>query len=306
MAEDTTIGWCHHTFNPWMGCTKVAAGCTNCYAEAFTKRTGKTKWGPSGTRVLTSDANWKLPVKWNRDAEREGVRRKVFCASLADVFEEWDGPILDHHGKQVYDGDQDIVGIDMGDVRRRLFRLIDATPYLDWPLLTKRPENILSMWPGKANGKTLRYRHNVWLLTSVATQEDVDRNVPLLLECRILAPVIGLSCEPLLEPIDLKLPYRDAGGHCSRCGCEWGPPEETLEHDCPPGFGPRIDWIIVGGESGPKRRSVAVEAIESVAEQCERAAVPCYVKQDCGPRPGMQGRISDRVWAIKQFPRVGT
>lgn len=97
MGETTKINWCHSTFNPWVGCTKVAAGCANCYAERdFDKRRHFATWGPHGTRVLTSEENWRKPMKWNREAEQTGLRKRVFCASLADVFEEWDGNFPDN------------------------------------------------------------------------------------------------------------------------------------------------------------------------------------------------------------------
>ena len=103
MAENSKIEWTDHTFNPWMGCTKVSPACTNCYAERdFDHRYKKVKWGPTGTRVVTSDANWRKPLKWNRDAEGLPVRHRVFCASLADVFEDWDGEMLDHNGNRLF------------------------------------------------------------------------------------------------------------------------------------------------------------------------------------------------------------
>jgi protein gp37 len=109
MGENSKIEWTSHTFNPWIGCTKVAPGCTHCYAEAFSKRTGKAVWGPNGTRTLTGVSYWKQPLKWNARAEcccgsaglggaecffcAGGCKRpRVFCASLADVFEDWEGP----------------------------------------------------------------------------------------------------------------------------------------------------------------------------------------------------------------------
>jgi protein gp37 len=92
MAENSKIEWTDHTFNPWVGCTKISPACDNCYAESWAKRTGGAHlW--QGERRRTTPANWQAPMRWNRDAERDGVRRKVFCASLADVFDnqvpEW-------------------------------------------------------------------------------------------------------------------------------------------------------------------------------------------------------------------------
>jgi hypothetical protein len=104
MAEKTKIEWTHCTFNPWRGCSKVHAGCAHCYAEREAKRFPANRgiWGPNGTRVKASAAMWAEPAKWNAQAQAAGERRRVFCASLADVFEDWDGAIHDHNGDQLY------------------------------------------------------------------------------------------------------------------------------------------------------------------------------------------------------------
>src|SRR4051794_38669367 len=90
MATETKIQWTHHTFNPWRGCQKVSPGCAHCYAEQLSLRNPKVlgEWGPDGKRVIASESYWRLPLKWNRDAHKAGERRRVFCASLADVFED--------------------------------------------------------------------------------------------------------------------------------------------------------------------------------------------------------------------------
>jgi len=295
MGSKTSIAWCHATFNPWWGCTKVAAGCTHCYAEAFAKRTGKTKWGDQGTRVLTSDANWKLPLKWNKAAEKEGVRHRVFCASMADVFEDWQGKILHHNGQVAYMADLSNELVTMDAVRERLFSLIDRTPHLDWLLLTKRPENICRMWPHfETDVEVLtmaQHRKNVWLLTSVAEQADAERNIPELLKCRHLSPVLGLSCEPLVGLLDL----------CSWLGCE---PDRDgswrVKSDLP--MDPEIDWIIVGGESGHGARPCNLEWVRSIVDQCKATSVPVFVKQDSGKKPGLRGRLPDDLWSNKEFP----
>lgn len=252
MGENSAIEWTDHTFNPWIGCTKVAAGCAHCYAETLMdSRYGKAQWGPNGTRVLTSPSNWSKPLKWNRDAERAGVRARVFCASLADVFEDRDGPIHDHNGdvlKHPEGSHSAVYGKEaktLDDVRQDLFRLIDATPWLDWLLLTKRPENIREMWPRAWSGPSCI--PNVWVGTSVATQEDADRNVPHLLECHDRSPVLFLSMEPLLGPVDLR--------------------------------GAAIDWVIVGGESGPNARPMHPDWARSIRDQCQAAGVPFLFKQ---------------------------
>jgi protein gp37 len=267
VGANSKIEWTHHTFNPWMGCTKVAAGCEHCYAEALTKRTGLVKWGPSGTREVTSERYWLQPLKWNREAEVAGERRRVFCASLADVFEDWTQPIA------VGDG-----YLELDDVRRELFALIDDTPQLDWLLLTKRPENIRRMMvehclqkvPGhvrqnEGDGYKIRRRENVWLGTSIAEQQDADRNIPELLKCRDLASVLFLSCEPLLGPVDLT-PWLV-------CACK--PTGECCDL-CLTG-GPQ--WVIVGGESGPGARPMHPAWAWNLRNQCNAAEVPFFFKQ---------------------------
>lgn len=183
MAEKTKIQWCAHTFNPWIGCTKVAEGCKFCYAEELmANRYHRVKWGPSGTRSRTK--TWNDPVKWDRKARERSVREKVFCASLADVFEDREELI---------------------PWRTDLFHLIDRCPNLHWLLLTKRPENISGMWPDE------RPRENVWLGTSIAHQKDVPVYVPPLREVKGHARFLFLSVEPQIGPVDLgdHLPYID-------------------------------------------------------------------------------------------------
>lgn len=178
MGADTKIEWCDHTFNPWTGCTKVSPGCANCYAEAWSKRSGVVEWGPEGTRRRTSDANWRQPHKWNQAAQRDGVRRKVFCASLADVFE-------DREELKLW--------------RLELLGLIVETPQLDWLLLTKRPENAAPFFTAFYGSG--RPWPNIWLGTSVENQAAADERIPQLLQAP--AVVHFLSCEPLLGPLDL-------------------------------------------------------------------------------------------------------
>ena len=291
----TEIGWTHRprpdgtfmpgfTFNPWIGCTKVAPGCAHCYAEAdFDLRRGAVKWGPNGTRKITSASYWQNPIKWNKLAEAAGERRMVFCASLADVFEEWGGAILNNKGKRLYhnignytDADRLVIEsqinhpVTMDDLRRDLFKLIYATPWLDWLMLTKRPENILRMWPSAGYSDagvpgTLGRRlfiKNVWLGTSISDQATADRNITELVKCRGLSPVFFLSAEPLLGPIDLLANL---------------PAERMLRWHRP--MIKMVDWLIVGGESGQNARECHVPHIRSLTEQCRLYKTPCYTKQ---------------------------
>ncbi len=293
MGETTAIAWTDHTFNPWIGCTKVAPGCAHCYAEAdMDRRRGRARWGPNGTRSRTSDGNWRLPYKWDRDAKAAGVRRRVFCSSLADVFEDWPGPIVSATGtvlsrcqncRQIGDFEDDdcekchsddVPGLTMDDVRADLFEMIDATPNLDWLLLTKRPENIPAMWPrvagveyvpeaGAMNDYQLHRRENVWLGTSISDQATADAAIPHLLKCRELCPVRFLSIEPLLDQLEIGL-------------------MGTVPKDVAPRYtlvGEIINWVIVGGESGPHARACDVGWIAKILRECQHAGVPCFVKQ---------------------------
>jgi protein gp37 len=155
----------------------------------------------------------------------------------------------------------------MDELRRDLFSLIDKTPHLDWLLLTKRPENIRLMWPDRKKavvaGGSPDARPNVWLVYSASDQETLDAGLPHLLACRELVPVLGLSLEPLVGPVDL------GTAHTKAC-----PHGGSGKHVCE-----AVDWVIVGGESRHRARPCRVEWIRSVVTQCRDAGVPCFVKQ---------------------------
>lgn len=292
MAENSKIQWTTHTMNPWRGCTKIAPGCQNCYADSMSKRNHKTLgvWGPNGTRVVAAESAWKQPLKWDRLAKEAGERHRVFCASLADIFEGWDGPMLDAQGN-VKTCHVSGVPIDMQAVRRRLFDLIDATPNLDWLLVTKRPENIRRMWHGSKPKLTTAINHkagtpeaniwhrpNAWLLTSVSDQATADVMIPHLLQCRDLVPVLGLSCEPLLGPVDLsKIVLRKDGYMPNDLSAKLGDWIAPLTG----AFvgSPTINWCIVGGESGHGARLYDVAWARSIIRQCKAAGVPVFHKQ---------------------------
>jgi protein gp37 len=261
MAENSKIEWCDHTFNPWIGCTKVGPGCDGCYAarqDAFRRWTPEG-WG--GPRRRTSDTTWKDPGKWNAQAEREGRRFRVFCASLADVFDN-----------QVPAG-----------WRRDLFNLILSTPHLDWLLLTKRIGNAARMIAETLpdNIKALPADHplawpwpHVWIGATVVNQEEADRDIQKLLA--VPARVRFLSIEPMLGPIDLT--RIDIDGDL-----EIYPLKGTT--DCVDGEGdpcadvPALDWVIAGGESGPHARPMHPDWARSLRDQCAEAGVPFLFKQ---------------------------
>ena len=176
MGKETSIEWTHHTFNPWWGCVKVSAACDHCYAETWAKRLGEDVWGPQTERRFFSDAHWKEPIKWNAEAEASGARHRVFCASMADVFENRKD-LIPH--------------------RLRLLELIDRTPHLDWLLLTKRIHLVKKQLP-----KGYQFPSNVWLGATVENQASAGKRIKYLLE--FTSPAVRfLSCEPLLGPLDI-------------------------------------------------------------------------------------------------------
>lgn len=252
--ENTSIEWADHTFNPWVGCTKVSPGCDNCYAEVWARRSGSPQlW--QGKRRLTQPANWSQPLKWNAEAQETGKRPRVFCASLADVF--------DNDVPQLW--------------RTRLFALIYDTPHLDWLLLTKRIGNAARMLAeDPPEGIRMAELPNLWLGVTVVNQQEADRDIPKLLATP--ARVRFLSCEPLLSRLDIT-PF--IWGRQQPCpGC-------PMDVDCDCGFmptvqikdAPAINWVIAGGESGAKARPSVPDWFRSLREQCAAAAVPFLFKQ---------------------------
>lgn len=255
MAEQSKIQWTDNTFNPWRGCTKVSPGCAHCYAERGAARSPAVLgiWGDAGTRVMASDAMWREPLKWQRRAEQTGSRERVFCASLADVFEAWDGGLQTSQGVAIWkrhDGSwttsdhyTDTVRLTLSDARARLWDLIRRTPMLTWQVLTKRPENIARMLPAGDYP-------NLWLGVTVEN-EDYRWRVDALAEARqqVRCPVGFVSAEPLLGPLTLGAKLAS------------------------------IDWLIVGGESGGGARPFLLDWVRSLIAQCRAARVACFVKQ---------------------------
>jgi protein gp37 len=178
--QNTEIEWADDTFNPWMGCQHVSPGCDHCYAETLMdRRYHKVEWGPHGERKRTSGAYWRQPIKWNAAArafrKEHGYRRRVFCASLADVFDN-----------QV-----------PASWRADLFALIRECRRLDWLVLTKRPQNIERMLP-KDWGDGY---HNVWLGMTAENQYYFDQRWLILRD--IPAVIKFISYEPALGSLSL-------------------------------------------------------------------------------------------------------
>jgi protein gp37 len=296
MGENSKIQWTHHTFNPWRGCVKVSDGCAHCYAEALSKRWGNDIWGVNKPRIIASESYWKQPVKWNREAEKVGERRRVFCASLADVFE--DRP-------------------DLVEPRARLFQLIAATPMLDWLLLTKRPENINRLvadyagdcaWLEETINKGVS---NVWLGTTVENHEHANKRIPWLLDT--FAPVKFLSCEPLLGPVDLmdvKFPRARMNVLSGYGIVTHGVAAQSI-----PNAGcDRIDWVIVGGESGHGARPMNPDWARALLDQCQdqEAGETSARRQSSPPdhrrqftNATVQGNPSPRSIAVLLMSKLG-
>jgi protein gp37 len=252
MGENTKIEWAHHTFNPWVGCTKVSFACDNCYAEGWAKRTGQGDlW--QGSRRRTAESNWRQPLKWNRQAEAEGVRHRVFCASLADVFDN-----------QV-----------PADWRADLWALIRDTPKLEWLLLTKRPQNIVKMV--KAIGFMPA---NVAFGTTIENRKAVEQRLGHLIVAAGLRPrFLFTSCEPLLGDLGDLSPWMKGNPYPQQLG-----PGEQWKDGFRIGADgtaqiPGIAWWISGGESGPHARPMHPVWERSVRDQCSRYGAAFLKKQ---------------------------
>lgn len=259
MGQGTKIEWADATFSPWIGCQKVSPACDNCYAEAWAVRyEAEPRWGAQAARRRTAPASWAAPRTWQRQADRfeaqNGRARTVFCASLADVFDN-----------QVPDA-----------WRADLWSLIADCDRLIWLLLTKRPQNIKRMLPPDWGEG---WPH-VWLGTTAENQAEADRRVPAL--CRVPAAGRFLSCEPLLERVELT-PWLDPSGAC--CGmdgalCEGCPYQRAVLNEGHGGGGSvLVDWVIAGGETGRPARPTPLAAMTALRDQCVAAGVPFFFKQ---------------------------
>jgi protein gp37 len=253
MAKETEIAWTDSTFNPWWGCQKTGPGCDRCYAEQLDKRTGGAHWGVGADRRRTSVKNWNDPIRWNAKHEEffalHGRRQRVFCASMADVFDnavpvEW---------------------------RIDLFSLVAKTPHLDWLMLTKRIGNVMPM----CSGDSLMFDmlcERVWLGATIVNQQEADRDLEKLLA--VPAHKRFLSMEPLLGPVDLQ-------GLCDKSGNAG----RALKG---------LDWLIVGGESGPGARPMHPDWVRSLRDQCEAAKVAFLFKQWGEWRPMALDEVPER------------
>lgn len=285
MVERTVIEWADHTFNPWEGCQKVGLGCDHCYAETRNARfAGGTplNFGPGAPRRRTSAANWQTPLRWQADAAAflaaHGRRQRVFCASLADVFDN-----------AVY-----------SEWRADLALLILKTPDLDWLLLTKRIGNAAAMLEAMFGDQVPA---NVWLGATIVNQAEADRDVPKLLATP--AARHFLSMEPLLGPVDLRRirnaaepggPLNGLTGYQALTSAGGkGVGYYFAEDDEPIA---RLDWVIVGGESGRDARPMHFTWVRSLRDQCAAAGVPFLFKQwgEWAPICAMSEELTDSLY----------
>ena len=271
MGESTGIGWTHHTANFWWGCQRVSPGCEHCYAEHLAVVRRKLPvWGPPSTTGRERKKGvWKDVPKWNAAAKADGVRRRMFVSSMADVFEA--------HPQ-------------VAPWRAEALDLLADCDGLDVQLLTKRPENIRAMVPA---AWLESWPAHVWVGTTVEDQKRAEQRIPHLLA--VPAAVRFLSCEPLLEAVDLTkwLPAGGARWQCSGCRAFVHDSASRWSNDCPAcgrekylsgshaanGRHQPLQWVIVGGESGPGARPFDLAWARSIVAQCDEAGVAVFVKQ---------------------------
>lgn len=248
MGEQTAISWCDHTFNLWIGCWKIDPECENCYAWATDRqRWGGEHWGRTAPRKWTGDAYWKQLAKWQRKAKADGVRRRVFVGSLMDWAETH--PV-------------DSIQAEMDARRARFWSLVEQCPDLDFLMLTKRIEDAhryLPWYRRDRHGDFYAFAPpwpNVWLGTTAGTRKTLREHASPLR--RTSAAVRFISCEPLLEEITAS-DWRDALAPTS----DEGP----------------VHWLIVGGESGSKRRPMEEEWVKVARDEAERYGIAFHYKQ---------------------------
>ncbi len=243
MGSKTAIPWCDRTFNPWRGCTHAATPeCDHCYARTNVGvKLHGIGWGDDAVRVIKAESGWDEPYRWNRAAEKAGKRRRVFCGSLMDFFEK---------------------RADLWTPRARAARIMEQTSWLDWLILTKRPQHAWREWPWiKSDGTSdEQWPSNVALGTTVGHPDSLWRVEKLL---KVPAAFRFLSIEPLLGELDLGLRSL----------------QPTREYEFTQAARARIHQIIIGCESGARRRRCKQEWVESLIDQADAAGLLVFVKQ---------------------------
>lgn len=260
------IEWCEETWNPLIGCSKVSPGCKNCYAiqtawirmhnpKMADRYFGVVEKSPAGA------LNWTGNVNVVKDAIDKPLRRKkptmYFVNSMSDLFHEAVPFSVIHD----------------------IFNTIAACPQHTFQILTKRPARMLEYvkWFQRGGRYNFDFGPNVWIGVSVENQQTANERIPLLLQ--VPAAVRFLSCEPLLGPINLT--RIDAEITCPGSPyCQINPltgKQTDMGRPCPDI--PKIDWVIVGGESGHGARPLHLEWVRSLRDQCQKAGVAFFFKQ---------------------------
>lgn len=290
MGKDSAISWTNHTFSPWWGCVEVSPACDHCYARELAHRWGFEVWGKDAPRRFFTDKHWNEPLKWDKAAAKAGERHRVFCASMADVFEE---------------------RADLDLWRLRLWLLIEKTPNLDWMLLTKREKAIGKMLPPHWLANP---RPNVWLGVTAENQRRAEERIPVLLE--VPAAVHWISAEPLLGPINFA-PWIKGYHHDVTHDLLDAPDGALIAGEERVGDAwyrrKGIDWVIVGGESGHQPRRMDPAWANDIREQCQRGNVAYHFKQKgrilaaelgCKDREGKDLSEWPAEFQIQEFPQV--
>lgn len=314
----TKIEWTDATWNPVVGCTAVSAGCANCYAARLSATRLRSQPQYDGLATLSAGGmpQWTGAVRLIPERLNQPLHwrkpRKVFVCDMSDLF-HYDVPF---------------------EFIDRVFAVMALCPQHTFQVLTKRPERMAEYlrghdasyfrarpafesfrsWIGRHNivdgMKTFRSLPsdpfpNLWLGTSVEDQQAANERIPHLLRCP--AAVRYLSCEPLLGAVDLRqvdIPnpsggiFRAGPFQCDSCGYTPADVAMMMDHHLCGGSGPRLTWVIVGGESGPRARPCNVKWIRSIVEQCKAARVPCFVKQ-------LGGQIVIRNDSFSDWPHEG-
>lgn len=273
MAETSKIQWTDATWNIAIGCTKVDEDCKFCYM--YRQSLGNTRYDPKA--VVKTKSVFKLPLKIKEPS-------KIFTSSLTDVFHE-----------------------DIDPYRDEMWDIIRSCPHHTFQILTKRPERIRQCLPPDWGEGW----DNVWLGTSVGSQKGEYRITELLLAPK--AKVKFLSLEPLYDSIDLEHVYRSVSGYSSGTNCltgrrvNWYNDNNGKTYDLATTFIDKINWVIIGGESGNENgkyryRPCELHWIEDLVKQCKNHGVSVFVKQ-LGTFLSKQLQLSDRHGGnIEEFP----
>ncbi len=256
MGKTSKIQWTDYTWSPWIGCSEVSPGCANCYARDVDKRFfGGGHWGKDAPRRFFGEAYWKKPLSWNRKAKRDGVRRRVF-PSICDPLD---------------------IRADTHPVFDRWLQLVELTPWLDWLLLTKRPEN-LHLIDRARYAKAPLFLPNLWPGVTTENQTMADLRIPQLQQ--VPAAVRFVSVEPQLELVNLG-------------NAELSEPLQGRHM-------PAIHWVICGCESGPKARPFDEDWPRSLRDQCQAVGAAYFFKQSqrdgkLVKMPALDGRVWDEM-----------